>query len=65
MSSEFSVAKGRIEKEKNHKKLLFYDKLTMADNLLETPDCESLFVRLKSTDKSLGIYKIQDSEIKK
>lgn len=65
ISSDFGIAKGTIEREKKHMKLFFYDKLTVVDNLSETTDCRSLYIRLKSTDQSLVMYDILDADSRK
>jgi len=55
----------KIEKEKKHLKLLFYDKLKVVNHIAQTTDCKSLYIKLKGADRSLVMYDILDADIKR
>ena len=64
-SAEYKVAKNAIEKEKKNLKRLFYDKVKVVNNISQTTDCKSLYIKLKGVDQSLMMYDILDADVKK
>ena len=64
-SSDFSIAKDVIEKEKKHIRKFFYDKVKVLDQVSEATDCKSLYVKMKGADESLVMYDILDADVKR
>jgi hypothetical protein len=62
--SAYRVAKARIQKEKNHLKRMFYDKVRVVAELKGPGSCKSMFYQLKTTDKSLQLYEILNADIR-
>ncbi len=63
-SSDFRVARNRIEKEKKQLKRMFYDKVKVLAEVSGAGSCHSMYVRLKSRDGSLQIYEILNADIR-
>lgn len=61
-STDLSIAKRTIEKEKRHIKSLFFDELKVVDRFSEPTDCRTLYVRLKLKNSSLVMYDILDAD---
>ena len=58
------MAAERIEKEKKHLKLMFYDRLKVIYRSSEATDCKSMFSKLKEQNSSLVLYDILDADIR-
>jgi hypothetical protein len=65
LSTDLSITKKIIDKEKKHIRLLFYDKLKVVDSFSETTDCKSLYLKLKLKNSSLVIYDILNADLGK
>jgi hypothetical protein len=63
-SSDFSVAKNRIEKEKKHLKRMFYDKIEVVAEVSAVGSCHSMYVQMKSGDRNLKMYEILNADIR-
>jgi hypothetical protein len=61
--SDLSIARKTIEREKKHMKSLFYDKLSVLDQVSEPTDCKSLYLKLKMKNNALVIYDILNADI--
>ena len=64
MSSDLTVTRKLIEKEKRYMKAMFYDKVEVINTFSEVTDCRSLFKKLKTDHKQLYMYDILDADIK-
>ena len=65
MSSDLTVTRKLIEKEKRYMKAMFYDKVEVINAFSEVTDCRSLFKKLKTDHKLLYMYDILDADIKR
>ena len=65
LSSDHSIAKSVIEKEKKHLKEMFYDQMKVINSVSESGDCLSLYSRLKADDQSLVMFSVIDADIRK
>jgi hypothetical protein len=65
LSSDLSITKKFIDREKKHLRLLFYDKLKVVNSFSEPTDCKSLYLKLKLINSSLVIYDILDADVRK
>lgn len=63
-SSDFRVARNRIEKEKKQLKRMFYDKVKVLAEVAGAGSCHSMYVRLKTNDGSLQMYEILNADIR-
>jgi len=64
VSSDLTVTRKLIEKEKKYMKAMFYDKVEVINAFSELTDCRSLFKKLKTDQKQLYMYDILDADIK-
>ena len=65
ISSDHSIAKSVIEKEKKHLKEMFYDQMKVVSRVSESGDCKSLYSKLKADDQSLVMYDILDADVRR
>lgn len=65
VSSDHSIARSAIEKEKKHLKEMFYDQLKVVNRVTESGDCQSLYSKLKAEDQTLVMYDILDADIRR
>jgi hypothetical protein len=62
-SSDYSLIRSRIQKEKKQLKKMFYDKVKVVSEIQGAGSCKSLYIRLKSADSNLQLYEILNADI--
>jgi hypothetical protein len=62
-SSDFTIARNRIQKEKKQLKQLFYDKVKVVAEMQGTGSCKSMFFRLRAADRHLQLYEILNADV--
>ena len=62
-STDYAIAKCRIQKEKKILKKMFFDKVKVVAEIHATGSCKSMFFRLKTADNQLQLYAILNADI--
>jgi len=62
-SSDYYIARNRIQKEKKHLRTMFYDKVKLVSETEGTGSCKSMYFRLKTADSLLQLYEILNADI--
>src|SRR5581483_4195913 len=57
-NNDFELAIKRLEKEKLHLRLLFFDKISVVTKTRAATDCNSLFIQLKKKHDRLVTYEV-------
>ncbi len=61
-SAAYTAAKNRLQKEKNHLKKMFYDKIKVVATFQGVGTCKSMFLHLRSSDENLKLYEILNAD---
>jgi hypothetical protein len=62
-SSDFTLAKNRIQTEKKHLKEMFYNKVKLIAEIQGAGSCQSMYFRLKAADSKLQLFEILNADV--